>query len=253
MTKSLPPDGAGLEVVDLEVRYTGFVLGPVSLRLAGGQVFCLLGPNGSGKTTLMRSMLGLQQTDRGGTTWNGQQLAARPPAVFAGIGYVTDSAEDMIPELAPQEYWEYCALAYSRHGRDPEPMLARAGELAEQLDFVPPRRSVSSFSLGMRRKAQLIAGLMHSPELIVLDEPLIGLDFLSVRALEDVLESERERGAVVVVSSHDLGVAARLADRIAVLHLGRMILDGPLDSVTAGGALEDVVERIIRSARRGDA
>jgi ABC-type multidrug transport system ATPase subunit len=249
---SVGPDGAGLAVVDLEVRFSAFALGPVTLRLASPQIFCLLGPNGSGKSTLMRSMLGLQQTDQGGTTWNGHQLAGRPSAVFAGVGYVTDSAEDLIPELTPEEYWEYCSLAYSRHGRDAGTMLMRAQELAEQLDFTPPRRSVSSFSLGMRRKAQLVAGLMHEPELIVLDEPLIGLDFLSIRALEEVLKGERERGALVVISSHDLGVAARLADRIAVLHLGRLILDAPLASVTADAPLEDAVERIIRSARRKD-
>jgi ABC-type multidrug transport system ATPase subunit len=255
---SVPPPAAdaapgaaapGLAVAELEVRYPAFVLGPVTLRLATAQIFCLLGPNGSGKTTLIRSLLGLHPPHRGGADWRGRSLAGRPPEVFARIGYVTDSPEDVIVELTAEEYWEYCALGYTRDLGDTTVMLARARRLARRLDLVPPRRAIAGLSLGMRRKVQLVAGLMHAPNLVVLDEPLIGLDFLSIRALEDVLQRERARGALVVISSHDLGVAGRLADRIGVLHLGRLVLDAPCASLTAGGDLVDAVERVIRSAR----
>jgi ABC-type multidrug transport system ATPase subunit len=248
------PDGShdesALEVAGIEVRYPSFALGPVHLRLDEAQIVCLMGPNGSGKTTLIRTLLGLQRADSGGAVWRGELLAGRPPELFASIGYVTDSAEDLIPELTPEEYWEYCAYVHSRHGGNVGTMLDRALELARQLDFVPPRRVVSGFSLGMRRKTQLVAGLLHEPDLIVLDEPLIGLDFLSVRALEDVLEAERRRGTLTLLSSHDLGVAERLADRIAVLHLGQLIMDDTVARAAEQMSLVDAVERAIRDARK---
>jgi ABC-type multidrug transport system ATPase subunit len=243
-------EAVGLRVHNLVVRYDAFTLGPVSMTAESGQILCLLGPNGSGKTTLIRTTLGLQRADAGAVFWADRSLAGRPAELFARIGFVTDSAEDVIAELTPEEYWEYCALAYARAGGSVPELTRRAAELAQRLDFAPPRRSIGGFSLGMRRKTQLVAGLMHQPDLVVLDEPLVGLDFLAIRALEQVLLDERDRGALVVLSSHDLGVAARLADSIAVLHLGRLICYQPIAELTAeGAALEDEVERVIRQAR----
>jgi ABC-type multidrug transport system ATPase subunit len=239
---------SGLTISEIEVQYPSFTLGPISLELAGAQVVSLLGPNGSGKTTLIRSVLGLQPCD-GRATWEGIGLAGRPPRAFVRIGQLTDSADDVIPELTPEEYWEFCAMAYTRGGGSTDAMLDRALALARSLDFQPPRRSIGSFSLGMRRKTQLVAAMLHSPDLLVLDEPLIGLDFMSIRALELLLARERERGALVWMASHDLGLASRLADRAAVLHLGRMIFDVPLVSATDRDTLEARVEAAIRLAR----
>jgi ABC-2 type transport system ATP-binding protein len=244
---------AMLEISGIEVRYGTFTLGPVSMSLASGQIISLLGPNGSGKSTLIRSVLGLQRTDAGKASWDGVDLPGRPPRTLARIGALTDSPDDVIPELTPQEYWEFCAMAYARYEEDASAagaeMLRRADALATSLDFSPPRRSIAGFSLGMRRKTQLIASMIHSPDLLVLDEPLIGLDFISIRALESVLSTERQRGALVWMASHDLGVAGRLADRAVVLHLGRLILDVEVSAIPAGETLEDRVEAAIKLAR----
>jgi ABC-2 type transport system ATP-binding protein len=242
-------EGPQLAITELEVRYPSFTLGPVSLELGDAQIVSLLGPNGSGKTTLIRSVLGLQRDFHGGATWDGATLARRAPELFARIGYLTDSADDLIPELTPEEYWEFCAMAYARGGAPVDGMLDRARALARSLDFLPPRRSISGFSLGMRRKTQLVAAMLHGPELLVLDEPLIGLDFMSIRALELLLARERGRGALVLMASHDLGLAARLADRAAVLHLGRLIFDVPLSAESDRETLETRVEVAIRLAR----
>ncbi len=244
----LAAGASGLVIAGIEVQYPSFTLGPITLELAGAQIVSLLGPNGSGKTTLIRSILGLQPS-LGRATWDGIGLASRPPRAFMRIGQLTDSADDLIPELTPEEYWEFCAMAYTRGGGSTDAMLDRARALARSLDFQPPRRSIGSFSLGMRRKTQVVAAMLHSPDLLVLDEPLIGLDFMSIRALELLLARERERGALVWMASHDLGLASRLADRAAVLHLGRMILDVPLASAADRDSLEARVEAAIRLAR----
>src|ERR1700680_890494 len=242
-----------LDISGIEVRYGTFTLGPVSMALSSGHIVSLLGPNGSGKSTLIRSVLGLQRTDAGTASWDGVGLPGRPPRVLARVGALTDSPDDVIPELTPQEYWEFCAMAYARYsdGRDAEVegVLRRAKALATRLDFSPPRRSIAGFSLGMRRKTQLIAAMIHSPDLLVLDEPLIGLDFISIRALEAVLAAERDRGTLVWMASHDLGLAGRLADRALVLHLGRLILDVMVATVPKDETLEDAVEAAIQVAR----
>lgn len=244
--------GAALDIDGIRVDYGTFTLGPVSMSLAAGQVVSLLGPNGSGKSTLIRSVLGLQAHE-GAARWDGVDLAGRPARTLARVGALMDSPDDVIPELTPREYWEFCALAYARFSEDRDRavnvMLQRSAVLATSLDFSPPDRSIAGFSLGMRRKTQLIAAMIHSPDLLVLDEPLIGLDFISIRALEAVLAAERDRGALVWVSSHDLGVAGRLADRAVVLHLGRLILDVAVGSIPRDETLEDRVEKAINEAR----
>lgn len=251
------PAAGVLEISGIEVRYGTFTLGPVSMSLSSGRIVSLLGPNGSGKSTLIRSVLGLQRTDAGNASWDGVALSGRPPRTLARVGALMDSPDDVIPELTPLEYWEFCAMAYARYDDDldsaVEGMLRRARTLANSLDFSPPRRSIAGFSLGMRRKTQLIASMIHAPDLLVLDEPLIGLDFISIRALEAVLATERDRGALVWISSHDLGVAGRLADRAVVLHLGRLILDVPVASIPAAETLEGRVESAIREARTSGA
>jgi len=235
-----------LEISELEVRYPSFVLGPINLGLESGEIASLLGPNGSGKTTLIRSVMSLQGTNSGRARFNGESLAGRPPQLLSQIGYLTDSADDIIPELTPQEYWEFCALAYSRFGGSVGEMLDRARGIANALGLSPERRAIGSFSLGMRRKAQLVACMLHSPELLVLDEPLIGLDFMSIKALEALLAEERRRGASVWVSSHDLALAYRLADRVFVLHLGSMVLDVKTREISSPAALEDMIMVALR-------
>jgi len=235
-----------LEISELEVHYPSFVLGPINLSLESAEIASLLGPNGSGKTTLIRSVMGLQATTRGSARFSGAPLAGRPPQLLSQIGYLTDSADDIIPELTPEEYWEFCAMAYSRFGGSVAEMLDRARGIAKALGLSPERRGIGSFSLGMRRKVQLVACMLHAPELLVLDEPLIGLDFMSIKALEALLAEERRRGASVWVSSHDLALAHRLADRVFVLHLGSLVLEVKTEEISSATALEDMIMVALR-------
>jgi ABC-type multidrug transport system ATPase subunit len=235
-----------LEISELEVHYPSFILGPINLNVESAQIASLLGPNGSGKTTLIRSVLGLQAATRGSARFSGTLLTGRPPQVLAQIGYLTDSADDIIPELTPQEYWEFCAMAYSRFGGSVGEMLDRAKGLAQALGLSAERRGIGSFSLGMRRKTQLVACMLHAPELLVLDEPLIGLDFMSIKALEALLVEERRRGASVWVSSHDLALAHRLADKVFVLHLGSLVLEVKTQEIDSPTALEDMIMVALR-------
>lgn len=242
-----------LEVSGLTVAYRGFTLGPVELELDEGEFLSLIGPNGSGKSTLLRAILGLNRHVSAGTAMIARQDAARrSPEMLARVGYVSDSARDVLAEFTAREYWNYCRLAHERAlGGASAGWDERAERFCRLLDFpLDQRHPISALSLGTARKAQLIAALLPRPEFLVLDEPFIGLDFVSSRAFEDLLRELKGAGVTVVASSHDLDLAARVADRIAVLHHGRMILDARVSEL--GSDVEDTVTRALAVSRRVD-
>ena len=231
-----------LTVSKLVVRHPGFHLGPVSFSAAPGEFVCLVGPNGSGKSTLITALLGLLAPAEGSGSWQGSDLSARDPAVVARISFVSDSAD---------EFWQYCrgvrdraVPGIARSARD------RAARLARALDYPDPAKPLTSCSLGTRRKAQLVAALQCSPELLVLDEPFIGLDFMAARAFEEVLRECVAEGTTVLSSSHDLDLAARIATRLLVLTDGELRLDERVAEVGGVDALESHVLDAIRGARR---
>ena len=231
-----------LTVSKLVVRHPGFHLGPVSFSAAPGEFVCVVGPNGSGKSTLITALLGLLAPAEGSGSWQGSDLSARDPAVAARISFVSDSAD---------EFWQYCrgvrdraVPGIARSARD------RAARLARALDYPDPAKPLTSCSLGTRRKAQLVAALQCSPELLVLDEPFIGLDFMAARAFEEVLRECVAEGTTVLSSSHDLDLAARIATRLLVLTDGELRLDERVAEVGGVDALESHVLDAIRGARR---
>jgi ABC-2 type transport system ATP-binding protein len=242
---------AVFEVDSLEVKYESFQLGPLSFSLDDGQIVSLLGPNGAGKTTLLRSMLGLSALSGGAATLDGADLPGRDPHLLRIVGYLSDSADDVIPELTPEEYWEFCAAAYARYGGVIADMVDTGRRIAAALDLTVLDRRISTFSLGMRRKVQLAAALLHRPAFVVLDEPLVGLDFVSIRALERLLTTERERGALILMAAHDLGVVVRIADRALVVRDGQLILDAEIAPSSTAETIEELLGAALGPRERG--
>jgi ABC-type multidrug transport system ATPase subunit len=239
-----------LEIVDLTVRFRGFTLGPVDLDVADGSFVTLLGPNGSGKSTLIRSALGLRAPDDGYASWAGRPLLAREPAVVTQIGYVSDSPGDVVGELTADEYWQYCRTAHERaRGHALPGLLDRAHAYAARLELPVTAKPLDALSLGTRRKAQIVAALMTHPRLLVLDEAFIGLDFVASRAFEDLLRERVLDGCTVLSSNHDLDLAARLSERVVVLHEGRIVLDLRTDELDGLDRLEATVLETLRAVR----
>ncbi|WP_144761735.1 ATP-binding cassette domain-containing protein [Curtobacterium sp. 9128] len=232
----------GLTVEDLTVQYRDFSLASTSLRVDPGEFVALVGTNGSGKSTFLRALIGLNPHMTGGTSlWAGRSLLDRSPAARLDVAYVSDSRDDCMPGFTAGEYWNYCALVRERAGGSTRSTFTRrASDLAVRLDFpLGSRAPLRSLSLGTARKAQIISAVAADPDLLILDEPFIGLDFIAARALEALLAELRDSGATVIASGHDLGLAGRLADRVAVLHDGAVLLDhvvphrGQVDEVEA--------------------
>ena len=225
----------------------------LDLTVRTGEFYALLGPNGAGKTTTLRIVAGLLRPDAGQVSVLGIDALADPIAAKRDIAWVSD--EPMIyDKLTPFEFLEFVAGLWSIPAQLAE---ARARELIGWLGLEPhAHERCQSFSKGMRQKVALAGALVHEPRLLILDEPLTGLDAGSARQVKDVLEARVRGGASVILTTHILEVAERLAERIGVIDKGRLIAEGTLAELRdqaghAGSSLEDVFLELV--ARENDA
>ena len=212
----------------------------LDLVVRRGEFYALLGPNGAGKTTTLRLVSGLLAPDAGSIEVLGIDLAGAPAAAKARMAYLPD--EPMLyGKLKPFEYLEFVAGLWGVRAEEAEP---RARELLDWLDLSRHAHELTEgFSRGMKQKLALAGALIHEPELLILDEPLTGLDAAAARQVKDLLLAHVAKGGTVILTTHILEVAERLAQRIGIIGQGRLIAEGTLDELrarTRGGSLEDV-------------
>lgn len=212
----------------------------LDLVVRRGEFYALLGPNGAGKTTTLRLVTGLLAPDAGSIEVLGIDLAGAPAAAKARMAYLPD--EPMLyGKLKPFEYLEFVAGLWGVRAEEAEP---RARELLDWLDLGKHAHELTEgFSRGMKQKLALAGALVHDPELLILDEPLTGLDAAAARQVKDLLLAHVAKGGTVILTTHILEVAERLAQRIGIIRQGRLIAEGTLDelrALTQGGSLEDV-------------
>ncbi len=209
-----------LELHGLRKRFGGHLaLDGVSLRLEAGEVFGLLGPNGAGKSTLCAISVGLIEADEG-MVQIGAHGSPRDPAVRRHIGFAPQSLA-IYTELSGRENLEFFAAAYGLHGAALHERVAWALKFAGLEDR---RDSLArTYSGGMARRLNLAAALVHDPQLVLLDEPTVGVDPQSRNALLENIEGLRDRGVTVLYTTHYMEEAERLCDRVAILDAGRLL------------------------------
>jgi len=244
---------SGIACGDLAVDFKNFQLGPFSLRFATANLTCLVGPNGSGKTTLIRALMGMVKLSAGEVLYDAMPMSSRPPGLLRLIGFVPDGPDNLVPELTAQELWELHALAHSRVTGSFTEMMTRAEHLAHVLDLRPSRATIRSYSHGMQKKTQLVAGLMHQPDYLILDEPRNGLDPIAGEKLDRLVAEECRRGATVVLATHDLRYAARVAHSVMVLNRGRCAAVGSPDQLRIAGERDfvDTFFRLVKDSGNG--
>jgi ABC-2 type transport system ATP-binding protein len=206
----------------------------LDLKVREGEFYALLGPNGAGKTTTLRMVAGLLRPDAGSISVSGIDALADPVAAKQIMAWISD--EPMIyDKLTPREYLEFVAGLW---GIAPDLAEARAQDLLSWLDLTAhANERCEGFSKGMRQKVALAGALVHEPRVIILDEPLTGLDAGSARQVKSVLRERVNAGGTIVMTTHILEVAERMADRIGVIAHGRLIAEGTLDELRiAAGA-----------------
>ncbi len=226
---------------NLSKRFDRPAVDNLDLTIYGGEFYCLLGPNGAGKTTTLRMVAGLLKPDAGSITIDGIDALSHPVEAKQITAWLSD--EPMIyDKLTPYEYLEFVAGLWRI---DPKMAEARSKELIAWLGLeLQAHDRCEGFSKGTRQKVALAGALVHDPKLIILDEPLTGLDAGSARQVKNVLRERVTAGGTVIMTTHILEVAERMADRIGVIANGRLIAEGTLDELrvktgAAGTSLED--------------
>ena len=209
----------------------------VSLSVGAGEIVALVGLNGAGKTTLLRLLLGMLRPQSGRVSVLGRPLVSMPRQQWSRVGHLVDSPL-AYPELTARQNLRIAALL---HRADPDRCVDSALERWE-LQALSSRR-LRHLSLGNRQRVGLAAALQHAPDLVVLDEPGSSLDLAAVVTLREALVRRGAEGAAVLVSSHHLEEVARIADRIVVLHGGRLIGGIAPDDADLERAFFEVVRR----------
>ena len=217
-----------LEIKGLKKCFDKPAVDGLHLTVRAGEFYTLLGPNGAGKTTTLRIVAGLLRPDAGSVSVWGIDALSDPIAAKRLIAWLSD--EPMIyDKLTPLEYLEFVAGLWSIDAATAE---ARAHELIAWLELEPHAHDrCQGFSRGMRQKVAFAGALVHEPRLLILDEPLTGLDAKSARQVKDVLVERVRSGVTVVMTTHILEVAERMAERIGIIDKGRLIAEGTLDEL----------------------
>ena len=238
---------AALHLRGLRKSFARPAVDGLDLRIRRGEFYMLLGPNGAGKTTTLRMVSGLLKPDEGSISVFGIDALADPVAAKQVMGWLSD--EPMIyDKLTPIEYLEFVAGLWNVETSIAE---QRARDLLRWLDLEKHAdERCEQFSRGMRQKVALAGALLHEPSLIILDEPLTGLDAGSARLVKSVLADRVAKGSTVIMTTHILEIAERMADRIGVISGGRLIAEGTMSELRErlGGnetSLEDMFLAIV--------
>ncbi|MDQ1203248.1 ABC transporter ATP-binding protein [Rhodococcus sp. SORGH_AS_0303] len=207
----------------------------LSLFVPAGTLYGLVGPNGAGKTTFLSMATGIVRPSAGQVWIDGHDVWADPVAARGRVGLLPDGPS--LPEALPgRRALHYVGVL---HGLDPAVAHERCEELLAVLDIAEAGdRAVSTYSAGMKKKIGLAAAMIHSPRLLVLDEPLEAVDPMSARTIRHLLESFVARGGTAMVSSHSMPLIEQMCSHVAILARGSLLAANTIDDVRAGGTLE---------------
>jgi len=240
--KTAPP----LLVQSLTVKYGSFTaVDNISFIVNPGEIYGLLGPNGAGKTSTLKTIIGLVQPASGRVEVFGKPISEEV-AVKSMIGYVPEEVI-LMDSLTPREFLEFVASIRRLDKNTVNTRLEKlvsAFQLGEYFDT-----PIAALSKGNKQKVAIVAALLHEPQLLILDEPLIGLDAFSSKILKELIIFHAKKGGAVVFSTHIMEVAERLCTRVGIIHRGRMVGEGTVEGLrkivkSAEGSLEEIFLKV---------
>jgi ABC-2 type transport system ATP-binding protein len=239
---------AAISVSNLRKVYgTKAAVDGLDLEVPRGSFFGFLGPNGAGKTTTIRMLMGLAPPTSGSIELLGLPMPEHALEVKGKVGLVPDESL-LFDHLTGFEFTEFVGRMYGLP-------RSTAGERARELLTLfeldgDVRKLIGDYSKGMRKRVAMAAALIHRPELFLLDEPFEGVDAVGARLMKEILLEQVRHGATVFLTSHVLEVVERLCDRVAIIHQGKLVLNGTLAELRTGSeTLEDVFVRVVGAER----
>jgi ABC-2 type transport system ATP-binding protein len=226
-----------IEIRNLTKRYGDFTaVHDLSLTVAPGEIFGFLGPNGAGKTTTIRVLAGLSLPTSGEVRINGIDVIADPVRAKANTGYVPDRPY-LYEKLTGRELLQFVTNLYRRDWSECEPRAVQLLTWFGLGDWIDAR--IENLSHGMKQKLVITSALVHDPSLLIIDEPMVGLDALAQRQVKQLFRRLAEEKKTVFLTTHTLSVAEAVCDRVAILHRGKIVATGRTDELRQDRALED--------------
>ena len=221
----------------------------ISLTVPAGEFFVILGPNAAGKTTTIKVMAGLMKPTSGSVRICGFDISANPIEARRRMAYVPDFPF-LYDKLTPTEFFQFTGKLF---GMEDGAMQAEAERLTGRFnlgEFLA--KPIEDLSHGTKQRVAIVSALMHSPEVVVFDEPMVGLDPHHTRVLKDILREQADAGVTVFVSTHQLSVAEEMADRIGIMHQGRLVAVGSHEELQAANR-DNRLESIFLALTTGNA
>src|SRR6266849_3221577 len=242
-----PP--AAIEIRDLRKIYGDkAAVDGLTLSVPQGCFFGFLGPNGAGKTTTIKMLMGLAPPTSGTIELLGLPMPERALEIKQLIGLVPDESL-LFDHLTGGEFIEFVGRLY---GLERAVARERSLELLELFELdAAPRKLISEYSKGMRKRVAMAAALIHRPELFLMDEPFEGVDAVGARLMKDILLDQVQQGATIFLTSHVLEVVERLCHRVAIINEGRLVSEGSMEELRgSAGTLEDAFVRAVGERSR---
>ncbi len=209
----------------------------LTLHIAPGEIYGFIGHNGAGKTTTLKSVVGILQFDEGEILINGKSVRTAPLDCKRDIAYIPDNP-DLYDYMSGIKYLNFIADIFGVSAVDRKERIRKYSELFElTADLAQP---IAAYSHGMKQKLAIIAAWLHSPKLIIMDEPFVGLDPKASHLLKDMMREVCDEGGAIFFSTHVLEVAEKLCDKVAIIKGGKLVRSGTMEEVRGDDSLEEV-------------
>ena len=209
----------------------------LTLHIAPGEIYGFIGHNGAGKTTTLKSVVGILQFDEGEILINGKSIRTAPLECKRDIAYIPDNP-DLYDYMSGIKYLNFIADIFGVSATDRKERIRKYSELFElTADLAQP---IAAYSHGMKQKLAIIAAWLHSPKLIIMDEPFVGLDPKASHLLKGMMREVCDKGGAIFFSTHVLEVAEKLCDKVAIIKGGKLVRSGTMEEVKGDDSLEEV-------------
>ena len=209
----------------------------LSLHIQPGEIYGFIGHNGAGKTTTLKSVVGILPFDEGTITINGKSIKDDPVACKKELAYIPDNP-DLYDFMSGIKYLNFIADIFGIPAAERQERIRKYADLFELTNDLG--QPISAYSHGMKQKLAVISGLLHSPKLIIMDEPFVGLDPKASHLLKGMMREHCDNGGAIFFSTHVLEVAEKLCDKVAIIKQGKLIKAGTMEEVKGDDSLEEV-------------